>query len=208
MFAEIHRHCDQLESRWKVSGRRGCCRSGMDGRCGICGITGIGFVRGIISNSRNYIFASSTGGRNARQGSARPPAQTTTLTLCNFHKKFGDAARKLPPACSRWGEERSRNSQATKVFHIGKTLMARTQALVQQLRKMSKSVAERGRNNQTSTCPTRPHHRRAFQEALSFGYRVLGLTLASLIIDLEVINVAISFNRREWHSYQGVRQTT
>ena len=43
------------------------------------------------------------GGRGGRQrgSGASGQASMTTFTLCNFHKKFGDAARKCAPTCSR-----------------------------------------------------------------------------------------------------------
>ena len=52
----------------------------------------------------------------------RPGNQTTTLTLCNFHRRFGDAARKCAPACSCWAEDRPRDEQAPQVFHVEEAL--------------------------------------------------------------------------------------
>ena len=63
------------------------------------------------------------GGRGAGQrGSRNSGPATTTMTLCNFHKRFGDGARKCVPACSRWSEYRSRDSQAPKVFQVEEVL--------------------------------------------------------------------------------------
>ena len=59
------------------------------------------------------------GGRQRGGGSAS--GRTTTLTLCDFHKKFGDAARRCAPNCSRWGEERPRGPPA-RVFHVEEDL--------------------------------------------------------------------------------------
>ena len=46
------------------------------------------------------------GGRGGCQRGSRvgTVGQMTTLTLCSFHKKFGDAARKCAQGCSRWNE--------------------------------------------------------------------------------------------------------
>ena len=61
------------------------------------------------------------GGRGGRQGQrgSRSGAQMSTLTLCSFHKKFGDSARRCASGCSRWGEERPRETQ---VFHVEESL--------------------------------------------------------------------------------------
>ena len=63
------------------------------------------------------------GARGGRQRGFRPQAmgQTTALNLCSYHKKFGDSAKKCVPACSRWGDHRSRESQA-QVFHVQEAL--------------------------------------------------------------------------------------
>ena len=61
------------------------------------------------------------GGRDGRQQGVRTTPQTATVTLCTFHRKFGDAARKCAPACSRWGENRPRNSRA-RVFQVEEAL--------------------------------------------------------------------------------------
>ena len=58
--------------------------------------------------------------RGIRSAGSQPT--TTTLTLCAFHKKFGDAARKCTSACSRWSEVRPRESQPTRVFQIEEAL--------------------------------------------------------------------------------------
>ena len=63
------------------------------------------------------------GGRGARQrGSRSGSAPTmTTLTLCSFHKKFGDSAGRCAPGCSRWSEARSQEPPA-QVFGIEEAL--------------------------------------------------------------------------------------
>ena len=58
--------------------------------------------------------SSSAGRRGGRQQGSRSASQTTTLTLCSFHKKFGDAARKYAPGCSCWSEDRPRDTPATR----------------------------------------------------------------------------------------------
>ena len=60
-------------------------------------------------------------GRRQRGAQHRAP-QMTNLTLCSFHKKFGDTARKCAQGCSRWGEERQRDSQPARVFQVEETL--------------------------------------------------------------------------------------
>ena len=66
--------------------------------------------------------ATSHGGkRGGRQRGGRATGgQTATVTLCNFHGKFGDAAKKCVPNCSRWNEERPR--EAARVFHVEEAL--------------------------------------------------------------------------------------
>ena len=44
--------------------------------------------------------------RGGHQRGSRQAGHMTNLTLCNFHKRFGEAARKCVQGCSRWGEER------------------------------------------------------------------------------------------------------
>ena len=44
-----------------------------------------------------------------------------TITLCNFHRKFGNSARKCVPGCSRWSEDRPRDTLA-RVFHVKEAL--------------------------------------------------------------------------------------
>ena len=56
------------------------------------------------------------------RGSRNSAPTTTTLTLCGFNKRFGDGARKCVPACSRWGEDRARDTPATRVFHVEEEL--------------------------------------------------------------------------------------
>ena len=67
------------------------------------------------------------GGRQ-RGGQARAP-QMTSLTLCGFHKRFGDAARKCIQGCSRWGEERRRETQAARVQHVEEALDGEDEAV-------------------------------------------------------------------------------
>ena len=43
-----------------------------------------------------------------------------TITLCTFHRKFGDSTRKCAPACSRWNEDRS--PAAARVFQVEEAL--------------------------------------------------------------------------------------
>ena len=61
--------------------------------------------------------SSSAGRRGRCQRGSRSASQTTTLTLCSFHKKFGDATRKCAPGCSHWSEDRPHDTPATSVFH-------------------------------------------------------------------------------------------
>ena len=42
-------------------------------------------------------------GCGGRQNSQRSPGQAKTVTLCNYHLKFGDKAKKCTTTCSRWG---------------------------------------------------------------------------------------------------------
>ena len=60
------------------------------------------------------------GGRGGRQSGTRATGQMATVTLCNFHRKFGDAARKCAPGCSHWAEEHPR--QAPGVFQVEEEL--------------------------------------------------------------------------------------
>ena len=64
----------------------------------------------------------SRGGRGGLQRGARAGPQMTTLTLCSYHKKFGDGARKCAPGCGRWDDFRSRNVPATQVFNVEEAL--------------------------------------------------------------------------------------
>ena len=64
----------------------------------------------------------SRGGRGGRQRGARAGPQMTTLTLCSYHNKFGDGARKCAQGCARWDEYRSRNIPATQVFSVEEAL--------------------------------------------------------------------------------------
>ena len=52
----------------------------------------------------------------------RPSGKMSTLTLCHFHKKFGNSARRCAPGCSRWGEDRPRNNPTTRVFQVEQDL--------------------------------------------------------------------------------------
>ena len=61
--------------------------------------------------------ASSRGGRcrGKRGGTRNNGGQMTTLTLCSFHKKFGDGARKCASGCSHWNEYRPHEAQVFQV---------------------------------------------------------------------------------------------
>ena len=72
-------------------------------------------VAAVSNNSAN---PSRGGKRKGPQLGTRASAQMTNLTLCNFHKRFGDAARKCAQGCSRWGEFRSRDAPASRVFQV------------------------------------------------------------------------------------------
>ena len=59
------------------------------------------------------------GSRGGRQrGAKQSGGQTRTVTLCHFHLKFGDAAKRCAPSCSRFNENRTRDSQAPQVFQV------------------------------------------------------------------------------------------
>ena len=64
--------------------------------------------------------ANRRGGCGGRQKNTHQPAQLTNLSLCSFHKKFGDAARKCVTGCSRWNEFRPR--EAAHVFQVEEAL--------------------------------------------------------------------------------------
>ena len=69
---------------------------------------------------------SKRGARGGRQhvnqcGTSGSGGQVKTEALCAFHRKFGDAARKCAPACSRWGEEKLRDTPA-RVFQVEEAL--------------------------------------------------------------------------------------
>ena len=66
-------------------------------------------------------------GRGGKRGGCQRGARSSgilmsTLTLCSFHKKFGNAARCCTPACSRWGDERPREGQPARVFQVEEAL--------------------------------------------------------------------------------------
>ena len=73
------------------------------------------------SASVTAVSGSSTRGgkRGGRQRGGRSGGQMTQLTLCSFHKRFGDSARRCATGCSRWNEERPRE---TRVFQVEETL--------------------------------------------------------------------------------------
>ena len=102
------------------------------------------------------------GGR--RQWDRRPTGvRMTTMTLCEFHKKFDDSALKCALGCSRWNGERSRES---RVFQIKGALDGEdAQEDKTRPREMRRSVAEHGRN---STCQIRINHRPAISEEMSY----------------------------------------
>ena len=61
--------------------------------------------------------------RGSRNGTSETGVPVRTETLCSFHRKFGDSARKCSPACPRWGEQnRNRDTQATQVFQVEEAL--------------------------------------------------------------------------------------
>ena len=70
------------------------------------------------------------GGRGGRQRGARSGPQDsrasgphmTTLTLCDYHKKFGDSAKRCAQGCSRWSEDCAKNVPATQVFSVEESL--------------------------------------------------------------------------------------
>ena len=106
--------------------------------------------------------ASRQGGRRGghQQGNRSTGGQTTTITLCTFHRKFGDSARKCTPGCSWWNEDRS---PAAACSRWKRPSTARMPTWVWP-RKTSKSVAEHGQNQETDnnnlTRPARPHRGR------------------------------------------------
>ena len=60
--------------------------------------------------------SSREGRRGGKRGGARNNGgQMMTLTLCSFHKKFGDGARKCASGCSRWNEHRPHETQVFQV---------------------------------------------------------------------------------------------
>ena len=57
------------------------------------------------------------GGRGGRQRTPRPPKQDCkAVVLCHYHVKWGDAAKKCSPACSRWDPRVFKQQQ--QVFHV------------------------------------------------------------------------------------------
>ena len=56
-------------------------------------------------------------GRGGRQcGGRASGGQIKTLSLCNFHQRFGDSAKKCSQGCARWGEKPTRDD--AQVFHV------------------------------------------------------------------------------------------
>ena len=74
-----------------------------------------------VANTSQVPF-SRGGKRKAPQRGARPTGQMTSLTLCSFHKKFGDSARKCVQGCSRWREHRQGENPSARVFQVEGTL--------------------------------------------------------------------------------------
>ena len=62
------------------------------------------------------------GNHSGRQRGSRPSGQIESLSLCHFHKKFGDSARKCAQGCSLWSKNRPRDTPATRVFHVEEAL--------------------------------------------------------------------------------------
>ena len=70
-------------------------------------------------------------GRGRRpRGGRQPRQESRSVTLCPFHIKWGDSARRCLPTCSRWDP-----AARQQVFHVE----------APQIRKTRRSVAERGR---------------------------------------------------------------
>ena len=61
-------------------------------------------------------------GRGGRQRGARSGPRMTTLTMCSYHKKFGDSAKKCAPGCGRWDPDRFRDMQEAQVFSVEESL--------------------------------------------------------------------------------------
>ena len=66
------------------------------------------------------VSVSTKGGRRGgrQRGGKTSGGQTTMVALCDFHKKFGDAARRCVPACSRWNEDWPRDNPASRVLQV------------------------------------------------------------------------------------------
>ena len=56
------------------------------------------------------------GGCSGRQHGPRSSGQTRTIQLCHFHIKFGDAAKKCNPSCSRWANQDRPRDWPARVF--------------------------------------------------------------------------------------------
>ena len=62
------------------------------------------------------------GGRGGRQRGGRSASLLKSVVLCVFHQKFGNAAKKCTPGCSRWTENRPRDAQSAQVFRVEEDL--------------------------------------------------------------------------------------
>ena len=62
------------------------------------------------------------GGRGGHQRGSHSSGPTRTLQLCNFHIKFGDAAKKCSLSCARWGDQARTRDLPTQVFQVEEAL--------------------------------------------------------------------------------------
>ena len=65
-------------------------------------------------------------GRGSKRGGCqrgfRTSGQVINQNLCSLHRKFRDLVKKCVSGCSRWGEERQRDSPAARMFHLEEAL--------------------------------------------------------------------------------------
>ena len=64
--------------------------------------------------------ANRRGARGGKQRGARSAGQARMFTLCYFHHKFGNEAKKCSPACARWREYN--RTRETQVFQVEEAL--------------------------------------------------------------------------------------
>ena len=58
-----------------------------------------------------------------QRGPPRSPGQIKSVALCTYHIKFGNAAKRCVPSCSRWGDQNRQQDAATaKVFQVEEAL--------------------------------------------------------------------------------------